>query len=136
MPTANRIAGPALATGTHYLKADGTLTTTATDLTTWQRRTVNGPVRLQGAWTGGSTAVTVQSGIGPETNPGLADVDPGTVGNQPGPSFAAFDVLAESENVAAALPGGVDVNVVHPWFRIKVVQTSASATAGFLSATG
>lgn len=134
MPTTNRIAGPALATGTNYQKADGTLTTTATDIGTWQRRTTNGPVRLQGAFTGGTTVVTVQSGIGPENNPG--DVGPDGPGGTPGPSEAAWSVLGESENVAASLPGGVDVPVPYPWYRVKVVQSVASATAAFLSATG
>jgi hypothetical protein len=134
MPTANRIAGPALATGTNYLKADGTFTTTATDLSTWHRRTRNEPVRLQGAFTGGTTVVTVQSGIGPEFNPG--DVGPDGPGGTPGPSEQAFSVLSESADVAAALPAGVDVNVLHGWYRVKVVQSGASATAAFLSATG
>jgi hypothetical protein len=47
MPTLNSI-GAAVTTGTKYLRSDGTLTTTATDLSTWQRRTRNEPVRLQG----------------------------------------------------------------------------------------
>jgi hypothetical protein len=138
MPTANRIAGPAIATGTNYLLPDGTLTTTATDTRTWHRRTVNGPVRLQGAFTGGTTIVTVQSGLGSEFNPGLqgVDVDPGTGGIQEAPSARAFDVMSESADLVAALPAGVDVNVVHPWYRVKVVQSGASATAAFLSATG
>jgi hypothetical protein len=135
MPTLNSIAA-AVTTGTKYLRADGTLTTTATDIATWHRRARNEPVRLQGAFVGGTTVVTVQSGIGPETNPGLADIDPGTGGNQPGPSFAAFDVLAESTDVAAFLPGGVDVPVPYPWYRVKVVKSAASATAAFLTATG
>jgi hypothetical protein len=137
MPTLNSIAA-AVTTGTKYLRADGALTTTATDLSTWHRRTRNEPVRLQGAFTGGTTVVNVQSGIGPEYNTGQqgVDIDPGTGGVQEAPGARAYDVLAESADVAAALPAGVDVNVVHPWYRVKVVQSGASATAAFLSATG
>jgi hypothetical protein len=94
------------------------------------------PCGFREPFTGGTTVVTVQSGIGPETNPGLADIDPVQGGNQPGPSFAAWDVLSETADVAAALPAGVDVPAPFPWYRVKVVQSAASATAAFLTATG
>jgi hypothetical protein len=136
MPVLNSIAASVTA-NTHYLKADGTLTTTETDRNTWIPRTAQGsPVRLQGAATGGTSVVTVQFGIGPKSNPGLADIDPVQGGNQPGITFAAYDVMSESANLFASLPAGAVADGPGDYYRVKWVQSGASATASFLSAAG
>jgi hypothetical protein len=114
MPTLNSING-SVATGTRYLKADGTLTTTATDLTTWQRRTVNEPVWLQGAFAGGTTVVTLEESIGPD---------------------AAWAIWGESANVAASLANGVAVDARQAFYRVKIVQSGAAATDAYLTASG
>jgi hypothetical protein len=125
MPVLNSIAS-SVTTGTKYLKSDGTLTATETDRSTWLPR-ANGrePIRLQGAATGGSTAVTVEQGYGPEFGRDSA-----------GAAVNPWAVLAESQNVFADLPAGAVVDSRFPFYRVKVVQSGSSATAAFLSATG
>jgi hypothetical protein len=104
MPTLNSIAS-SVTTGTKYLKSDGTLTTTETDRSTWLKRSVNEPIRVQGAATGGTTVVTVEQGYGPDFQR-----------DQLGQPVNAWSVLAESPNLFADLPAGSVVDSRFPVF--------------------
>ena len=98
---------------THYFKADGTKTSTATDVQTWHRRDGRGPTVIRGSFLNstGSSALTVE----------MANTQGGAV-------------LEESPAITEAqLRVGARVDTRFPWFRLKLVQGTAAPTHIYFS---
>jgi len=107
------IEGGQPAAATHYFKADGTKTSTATDPSTWHRRDGVGPIVLRGSVLNatGTSTITVEQ----------AATQGGAV---------ARESAALSE---AALRVGARIDAEFEWFRIKLVQGTAATTHIYLS---